>query len=354
MHMLRSLRVFAIVVSPLIAFGAVACSRDRSAPKPEPIRPDPPALSASASAQVDAAPPPEPPSHAMLPGVFDRFDTSGRTFTVDVPTMEQPETIVTFDAATLRETKRRAIRKGAVAWSYGGSIQIIVDGKALVRVFVDDARTVPIPASLVAPNEDGGGSLSDDGRLFAYGDLTVYDLDAARAAYTFEAPCAGGPLPVAVVAPSGSFALGVCRGESFAKLTGAKTGAMTWQYSVADHHLFSIDEKVLLEGPYYPFAMDWVKSFVVRDVATGKTLRTLSPTIEGPDVPYTMALSAHGDLAAILVKGKIDFYRTSDGKKLGTQTGPDADKTTIVFSPMTDALFMVHADKLEIITTPRP
>src|SRR5204863_4161146 len=141
---------------------------------------------------------------------------SGATFAVLVPNREAPSEVVVLDAARFVEVGRRAIRRGAVAWTYGGKVQVVDAGKAFERIDGDTGRRDVIDPALVAPDGEveagDGGSISDDGKLFAFHALAVIDLDSKRVAFTLDPPCAGGPEPVISVTPSGRFVVGSCRG----------------------------------------------------------------------------------------------------------------------------------------------
>jgi hypothetical protein len=291
------------------------------------------------------------PEVRAIPGDFDRFDVSGATFSVLAPTREAPGEVVVLDAARFTEVGRRAIRHGAVAWTYGGKVQIVDVGKAFERVDVDTGRSDPIDPGLVAPDGDaGGGAISDDGRLFTYHELAVVDLDARRVAFTFDPPCAGGPQPAVWVAPSGRFVVGFCRGTAWTSIAGAGPSHKAWQHPIADSYCVSADERVLLEGPYQPFARDWAPDFVVRSADAGNRLRTLPLALPDASRPYAMALSGDGELAAILLDGAITLYRTRDGTKVGAREGPvNAVGATLAFRPSTTDLFASTRGALRVV-----
>jgi hypothetical protein len=306
----------------------------------------------------------EPVTHAStpaeaevraIPGDFDRFDASGATFAVLVPNRDAPSEVVVFDAARLTEVGRRTIRRGAVAWTYGGKVQVVDVGKAFERIDVDSGRRDAIDPALVAPGGEtgGGGSISDDGKLFTFRELAVIDLDAKRVVFTLDPPCAGGPEPVVWVQPSGHFVGGSCRGTSWASIAGARSSHVAWQYSIADAYCVSADEHVMLEGPYQPFAREWVSDFVVRDVGGGRPLRTLPLAIADASRPYAMALSADGSLAAILLDGEIALYRTRDGTKIAVRQGPpNAVGARLAFRPPTGDLFASTRGALRVVRAP--
>ncbi len=207
----------------------------------------------------------------------------------------------------------------------------------------------------MAPDSDGGdgGSISDDGRLFTYRDLVVIDLDAKRVAFTLDPPCAGGPQPAVTVQPSGRFVVGVCRGTAWAPLAGPGPAHKPWQFAVADSICVSADERVLLEGPYQPFARDWVPDFVVRDVDRGRPLRTLPVTLPDASRPYAMALSGDGSMAAILMDGAIAFYRTRDGTKVSATEGPpNAVGARLAFRPSSRDLFASTRGAVRVVRVP--
>jgi hypothetical protein len=293
---------------------------------------------------------PEAPEVRSIPGDFDRFDPSGATFSVLSPTREAPGEVVVLDATRFTEVGRRAVRHGAVAWTYGGKVQVVEGGKAFERIDVDTGRSDPIDPALVAPDGDpGGGAISDDGKLFTYHDLAVIDLDARRVAFTFDPPCAGGPQPAVWVAPSGRFVVGSCRGTAWTSIAGAGPSHRAWQ-PIADSYCISADERVLLEGPYQPFARDWAPDFVVRSADTGKPRRTLPLALPDASRPYAMALSGDGELAAVLLGGAITLYGTRDGTKLGAWEGPaNALGATLAFRPSTRDIYVSTRGALRVV-----
>lgn len=272
-----------------------------------------------------------------------------------VPNREAPSVVVVFDAVKLTSVGKRLIRRGAVAWTYGGKVQVVAAGNVFERIDVDGDRRDVIDPSLVAPDGEtgGGASISDDGRWFTYRDLAVIDLGARRVAFTLDPPCAGGPEPLVWVQPSGRFAGGVCRGTAWAFIAGATASHLPWQYSIADSYCVSGDERVMLEGPYQPFAREWVSEFVVRNVGDGRRLRALPIAISDASRPYAMALSSDGGLAAILLDGAITFYRTRDGTKAGAVEGPsNAVGTRLAFRPATNNLFVSPHGALRVVRAP--
>jgi hypothetical protein len=290
-----------------------------------------------------------------IPGDFDRFDANGATFAVLAPTRDAPSEVVVLDALRFTEVVRRATRRGAVAWTYGARVQMVDGGKAFERIDADTGRREAVDPALVAPDGDdgNGGSISDDGRLFTFRDLAVIDLDARRVAFTLDPPCAGGPQPVVSVLPSGRFIVGSCRGTAWASLAGAGPSHRAWQYPIADAYCVSADERVLLEGPYQPFARDWVPDFVVRDVDGGRPRRTLPAAVSDGSRPYAMALSGDGGLAAILLDGAIAFYRTRDGMKVGAREGPASPAgVRLAFRPSTSDLFVSTRGAVRVVRAP--
>jgi hypothetical protein len=331
----------------VLAIAAASGCRTAGSPGPAVIAPPPPVPAAVLQAPVASE------VHA-IPGDFDRFDAAASTFDVLVPNREAPNEIVVFDAVHFTAVGKRAIRRGAVAWTYGGKVQVVNEGRALARIDADTGRRDAIDPALVAPGgeSEDRGSISDDGKLFALHDLAVIDLDEMRVAFTLDPPCAGGPEPAFWLAPNGRFVVGSCRGTSWASLVGAPKH-VAWRYRVADSFCVSADERVLFEGPYQPFAREWIGDFVLRDVASGKSVSTLPVTLPDASRPYAIALSGDGRVAAILLDGVITFYRTNDGTKLGAHAGPhDAVGTRLAFRGASAELFVATRGEVQVLPAP--
>jgi hypothetical protein len=280
-----------------------------------------------------------------LPGAFTRFAADGSAMQVLAPNAEAPTEVIAIDSTTFATRSRRKLELGVVAFDFDGSVQVVKTSGSFERVNVVKGTREAVPKSLVAPDSEySRASLSDDGRLFTYEELAVYDLDTRSIAFTFDAPCAGGPNPLVTLTHDGHFAIGFCRGTGLADLRDPHLTHRRWAF-IADSFELSSDERFLLEGPYYPFGMDWKPGFVVRELATGKAVKLAMklPTM----AEYRMTICATGAIAAVSYGNTLTFFDAKSGAKTIARELDSHPSARLAFSPRDPILAIGHDATLE-------
>jgi hypothetical protein len=195
----------------------------------------------------------------------------------------------------------------AVAWSYGGTRQVLVDGG---RVLVQDRDAAPVPLEGAAPLDVDGASMSHDGRfLVLLGKPAVFDLVDKKKIDLDPTPFAGGSEPSYRIDPTGRLVfIQNSRGAYIAKLTFAPAFAVDMVPSSWDA-IPSRDASVVLSVPHQPFAQDYVPTFDVNGRLTSRLPLSLKPKD-----PFLASLCPGGNLVAVVAQGALGFYAADTGK----------------------------------------
>jgi hypothetical protein len=269
--------------------------------------------------------PPAPPAPAcVLPtkvevlaarkaeGTFDGFSLDGATEAWRVPN-GKAATLVVYKTDTHDVVSKVELDPKAVAWSYDGSRQILVDGD---KVLVKDRDHAPVvvvgatPADPAMPAERA--SLSHDGRFLVSRDQpAVFDLVDRKKLAVEQYPFAGGSDPWFTIDPTGHhvFVLN-SRGAVIYKLKFEPSFAYE-RVDSSTGALVSRDASVQVGVPHEPFAMDYVPTFDVTGRFTSKLPLTLKPK-----EPFAASLCPGGNLVAVFAKGALGFYAADTGKQV--------------------------------------
>jgi hypothetical protein len=361
----------------LLASSAIACTpaatRSTAAP------PKPPKVEVAARPPLCAAPVGVQPGKSFaLPHPFDRFTAAGKLRLVeraDANAGHRVRQIVIADASTGAVASTRAALPHAVWLSTDGSIQLVWEPGALVRVdFTTDPlgrRTRVAEASKDSDAEylpEGGSQdtvgLSDDGRYYVH-ELEIRDIDAGTIAYTLPPVSAGGPNQRAWFVSDSGYVDACMRGcQLFDPRGKSRDLAGAPSITVGSRFDLAPAAAAVLVMPRLPFAQDWDGSFRVCSFSTGERRRCRPPfTLSIPEgAPgaathdegrrdYDAALCPTGDLAAVAWKGALRFFDTRTGSEVANAALPEAfakgDAPSVRYAPASDAIALVQGDTMQ-------
>jgi hypothetical protein len=307
------------------------------APPPAPLTAPiaPPAVAAAPLAPPPAPvapPPPAPPPHVPVPpvpaapacaipsrietlaarhaeGTFDGFSLDGATeaWRVANGTLTR---LAVYKTEGHELVSQVDLDPKAVAWSYDGTRQILVDGR---RVLVKDRDVAAVPVEGAVPSEDAPtehATLSDDGRfLVLFEQPAVFDLVDKKKFDLNPLPFAGGSDPTREIDPTGHFVVvGNSRSTAIEKLTFEPDFAVD-SVDSSRGAIPSRDASVVLSVPREPFAMDFVPNFEVSGRLTSHLPLSLKPK-----EPFIASLCPGGNLVAVVAQGSLGFYAADTGK----------------------------------------
>lgn len=358
----------------LLASSAIACT-----PAATTTPPKPPKVEVAARPALCAAPLGVRLGASLaLPHPFDRFTAAGKLRLVeraDASAGHRVRQIVIADAGTGAVSSTRAALPHAVWLSTDGSIQLVWEPGALVRVdFTTDPagrHTRVVEASkesdaeyLPAGSGQDSVGLSDDGRYYVH-DLEIRDIEAGTIAHTLPPVSAGGPNQRAWFVADTGYVEACMRGcELFDPRGRSRDLAGTPSITVGARFDLAPAAAAVLVMPRLPFAQDWDGSFRVCGFSAGERKRCRPPfTLSIPEgAPgttshgdgrhdYDAALCPTGDLAAIAWQGALHFFDTRTGSEVANAALPDAfakgDAPAVRYAPGSDAIALVQGDTLQ-------
>ncbi len=231
----------------------------------------------------------------------------------------------------------------ALAWSFDGKRQVIVDG-ATVVLHSDGGPTETVagaaaPASPPSPSVAGPGeaSMSHDGRfLVLEGAPVVYDLVQKTRAELPPPPIAGGSDVVYRIDATGHFLFAENSRVAFVGALARAGGkvTVTWE-ATSQGAQRTPDGSLWLEVPRTPFAQDWIPSFALGSPGAGSRGKVQLPLRIGPKEPYAAALCPGGNLVAVLTQGSLGLYAADTGKlvvkKSAKELGLPMAATSLLF-----------------------
>jgi hypothetical protein len=361
--------------STLALTGALLASSAACTPTATTTPPRPPKVEVAARPPLCAAPVGVRPGNSFaLPHPFDRFTATGKLRLVeraDAAAGHRVRQIVIADPRTGAVSSTRAALPHAVWLSTDGSIQLVWEPGALVRVDFNaepgGRRTRVVEASKDSDAEylpDGGQDLvglSDDGRYYVH-ELEIRDVDARTIAHTLPPVSAGGPNQRAWFVGDSGYVDACMRGcQLFDPRGKSRDLAGAPSVSVGSRFDLAPAAAAVLVMPRLPFAQDWDGSFRVCGF-DGKHCRppfTLAIPEGAPGAlthgddrrDYDAALCPTGDLAAIAWQGALRFFDTRTGSEVASAALPEAfakgDAPTVRYAAGSDAIALVQGDTLQ-------
>jgi hypothetical protein len=308
------------VAPPAVPSAAPPPQATATAPAPVPPPPaDPPAPAPRAATPVAPAPVAKPcvlAKHASVKMVgmqssatFDSIRLDGTESEMRIVFDATHTTLTNYSMTTRHLTSKTELDPKAIAWSFDGRRQVLVDG---ARVLV---RTGDGPPSIVegaiVPSEKlpKPASMSEDGRFLMIATQSVlFDLEDKKAIQLENPPIAGGSEAHFRVDATGYVVFAEnSRGAWIGKLTYAPSFSIAWTVS-SFGAVASRDARVVLAVPRQPFAQDFVPSFSIGE-------KKLGPTLKASD-RFAAAMCPGGNVVAILAKDTLGFYATDTGLEI--------------------------------------
>ncbi len=313
-----------------------------------------------------------------LPHPFDRFTAAGNLRLLeraDESAGHRARQVVIVDARTGAVVSSRAALPHAVWLSTDGSIQLVWEPGALVRVDFgaepSGRRTRVVEASKTSDAEYLPGSggqdtvgLSDDGRYYVH-ELEILDVDAHTLAHALPPVSAGGPNQSAWFLGDTGYVEACMRGcQLFDPRGQARDLAGASSIAVGARFDLSPSAGAVLVMPHQPFARDWDGSFRVCDLhgGAGKPCRPPFALALPADAAsgsshsdlrrdYDAALCPTGDLAVVAWQGALRFFDTRTGSEVASAGLPEAfakgDAPTVRYAQGSDAIALVQGDTLQ-------
>jgi hypothetical protein len=279
-------------------------------------------------------------------GIFDGFSLDGKTEEWRVSTTKGPSVVV-YKTEGHELVSQVDLDPRSVAWSYGGTRQVLIMGD---RAMIKDRDQAPVPIEGALPLGDSpGASISHDGRfLVLLEQPAVYDLVDKKKLDLEPYPFAGGSEPSWTIDPTGRLVtIQNSRGSNIGKLSFEPKFAVVMIPS-SWGAIPSRDGSVVLSVPHEPFAQDYVPTFDV----TGRFSSRLPLSLQ-PKEHFIASLCPGGNLVAVVAQGALGFYAADTGKLVWKKPLADVSTTkpnaltlakgapeVLQFSPTGDALLV--------------
>jgi hypothetical protein len=279
-------------------------------------------------------------------GIFDGFSLDGKTEAWRVSTARGPSVVV-YKTEGHEIVSQVDLDPRALAWSYDGTRQVVVDGG---RALIKDRGEAPVPIEGALPFGDApGASISYDGRFVVLLEQpAVYDLVDKKKFDLDPYPFAGGSDPSWVIDPSGHLVtIQNSRGVQIGKLSFEPKFAVAMIAS-SWGAIPSRDASVVLSVPHQPFAQDYVPTFDVSGQHSSRLPLSLQPKER-----FIASLCPSGNLVAVVAQGALGFYAADTGKPVWKKPLAEVSTTkpnaltlakgapeALQFSPTGDVLFV--------------
>jgi hypothetical protein len=278
-------------------------------------------------------------------GTFVGFSLDGATVAWRVPS-GKAAAVVVYKTESHDVVSKVELDPKAVAWSYDGSRQILVEGG---KVLVKDKDQAPVPVEGAEPGAADGveprASLSHDGRFLVMRDQhAVFDLVDKKKLELKALPFAGGSDPNYWTDATGHFVTVLnSRYQAVDKLTFAPEFA--YEMLLTSHDaIVSRDASVVLSVPREPFAQDFVPTFEV----TGRLTSKLPLKLKEKE-RFLASLCPGGNLVAVIAQNALGFYAADTGKQVLKKPLAQVAKTKITLAKEGDVLQLSPAGNVLLL-----